>query len=88
MKITKYFLSLAAAIGMIAGCQKQEIVQISAPEDVVAPVLQSVADIDITPANLVLSQSLSIGVLQISEQRLRLTTLLKWQRLEAQQRQS
>ena len=52
MKITKYFLSLAAAIGMIAGCQKQEIVQISAPEDVVAPVLQGIADIDITPANL------------------------------------
>lgn len=52
MKITKYFLSMAAAIGMIAGCQKQEIVQISAPEDVVAPVLQGIADIDITPANL------------------------------------
>ena len=52
MKITKYFLSLAAAVGMIAGCQKPEIVQISAPENVVAPVLESVADINITPANL------------------------------------
>lgn len=39
MKFTKYFLSLAAAVGMIAGCQKPEMIQISAPEDVVAPVL-------------------------------------------------
>ena len=52
MKITKYFLSMAAAIGMIAGCQKPEMVQISAPEDVVAPVLSPVADINITAANL------------------------------------
>ena len=52
MKITKYFLSMAAAIGMIAGCQKPEMVQISAPEDVVAPVLSQVADINITAANL------------------------------------
>ena len=52
MKFTKYFLSLAAAVGMIAGCQKPEMIQISAPEDVVAPVLNAVADINITPANL------------------------------------
>ncbi len=52
MKITKYFLSLAAAVGMIAGCQKPEMVQISAPEDVVAPVLESVSDINITAENL------------------------------------
>ncbi len=52
MKITKYFLSLAAAVGMIAGCQKPEMVQISAPEDVVAPVLQGVEDINITADNL------------------------------------
>ena len=43
---------MAAAIGMIAGCQKPEMVQISAPEDVVAPVLSPVADINITAANL------------------------------------
>ena len=42
MKITKYFLSMAAAVGMIAGCQKPEIMQIAAPEDVVAPVLEAV----------------------------------------------
>ncbi len=52
MKITKYFLSLAAAAGMIAGCQKQEMVQIAAPEDVVAPVLGKVAEITITKDNL------------------------------------
>ncbi len=52
MKITKYFLSLAAAVGMIAGCQKQEMVQIAAPEDVVAPVLQDIDDIEITADNL------------------------------------
>ncbi len=52
MKITKYFLSLAAAAGMIAGCQKPEMVQISAPEDVVAPVLKSVADVNITADNM------------------------------------
>lgn len=52
MKFTKYFLSLAAAVGMIAGCQKPEIVQISAPENVVAPVLEGISDINITPDNL------------------------------------
>jgi hypothetical protein len=53
MKITKYFLSMAAAVGMIAGCQKQEMVQIVSPEDVVAPVLEAVeGPIEITPSNL------------------------------------
>ena len=54
MKITKYFLSMAAALGMIAGCQKPEMVQIAAPEDVVAPVLEAVeGPIEITPSNMV-----------------------------------
>ena len=54
MKITKYFLSMAAAIGMIAGCQKPEMIQIAAPEDVVAPVLEAVeGPIEITPSNMV-----------------------------------
>ena len=54
MKITKYFLSMAAVIGMIAGCQKPEMVQIAAPEDVVAPVLEAVeGPIEITPSNMV-----------------------------------
>lgn len=44
MKITKYILTLAAAIGMFAGCQKAELVQMAAPEDVLAPVLADVAD--------------------------------------------
>ena len=53
MRITKYLLSMAAALGMIAGCQKPEMVQISAPEDVVAPVLAAVeGPIEITSANL------------------------------------
>jgi hypothetical protein len=53
MKITKYFLSMAAAVGMIAGCHKQEMVQIVSPEDVVAPVLEAVeGPIEITPSNL------------------------------------
>ena len=53
MKITKYFLSMAAAIGMIAGCQKPEMVQIAAPEDVIAPVLETFeGPIEITPSNL------------------------------------
>ncbi len=51
MKFTKYFLSLAAAIAMIAGCQKQEMVQTVAPEDVVVPVLESVDYVVITPTN-------------------------------------
>jgi hypothetical protein len=54
MKITKYFLSMAAALGMIAGCQKPEMVQIAAPENVVAPVLEAVeGPIEITPSNMV-----------------------------------
>ena len=54
MKITKYFLSMAAALGMIAGCQKPEMIQIAAPEDVVAPVLEAVeGPIEITPDNMV-----------------------------------
>lgn len=53
MKITKYFLSMAAAVGMIAGCQKSEIIQIAAPEDVKAPVLEALAGpIEITPTNM------------------------------------
>ena len=53
MKITKYFLSMAAAVGMIAGCQKTEIVKISAPEDVIAPVLEDVqGPIEITSKNM------------------------------------
>ena len=54
MKITKYFLSMAAAVGMIAGCQKPEMVQMAAPEDVVAPELEAVeGPIEITPSNMV-----------------------------------
>ena len=53
MKITKYFLSMAAAVGMIAGCQKAEIVKIAAPEDVKAPVLEALqGPIEITPTNM------------------------------------
>ena len=45
---------MAAALGMIAGCQKPEMVQIAAPEDVVAPVLEAVeGPIAITPSNMV-----------------------------------
>ena len=54
LKITKYFLSMAAALGMIAGCQMTDMVQIAAPEDVVAPVLEAVeGPIEITPSNMV-----------------------------------
>ncbi len=53
MKITKYILSMAAALGMLAGCYKPEMVQIAAPEDVVAPVLDAVeGPIEITSANM------------------------------------
>ena len=53
MKITKYFLSMAAAVGMIAGCQKPEMIQIAAPENVKAPVLEALAGpIEITPSNM------------------------------------
>ena len=58
MKITKYFLSMAAALGMIAGCQKPEMVQIATPENVVAPVLEAVEGaIEITPSNMVDSKA-------------------------------
>ncbi len=54
MKITKYFLSMAAAVGMFAGCQEPEMVQMAAPEDVVAPELEAVeGPIEITPSNMV-----------------------------------
>ena len=54
MKITKYFLSMAAAVGMVAGCYKPEMNQIAAPEDVVAPVLEAVeGPVEITPSNMV-----------------------------------
>ena len=57
MKITKYFLSMAAALGMIAGCQKPEMIQIAAPEDVKAPVLEAVqGPIEITPTNMALEK--------------------------------
>ena len=56
---------MAAAIGMIAGCQKPEMVQISAPEDVVAPVLSPVADINITAANLGLESPLPQGLCRV-----------------------
>ncbi len=52
MKITKYFLSLAAAAGMIAGCAKPELVEIAAPDNVVAPVLEEIGDITVTKDNL------------------------------------
>ena len=53
MKITKYILSLAAAIGMIAGCQKAELVQMLPAEDIVAPVLADLPEsIVITPKNM------------------------------------
>ena len=58
MKITKYFLSMAAAVGMIAACQKTEMVQIAAPENVMAPVLEAVEGaIEITPSNLGLEKA-------------------------------
>lgn len=57
MKITKYFLSMAAAVGMIAGCQKPEMIQIAAPEDVKAPVLEALqGPIEITPTNMTLEK--------------------------------
>lgn len=52
MKITKYFLSFAAALGMMTGCYKPELVQIVAPEDVVPPVLESVGDMVYTLENI------------------------------------
>ena len=39
MKLTKYILSFAAAAGLLAACQTQELVQIAAPEDIVPAAL-------------------------------------------------
>ena len=48
---------MAAALGMIAGCQKPEMIQIAAPEDVKAPVLEAVqGPIEITPTNMALEK--------------------------------
>ena len=53
MKITKYLVSMAAALGMIAGCYKPEMVQVVAPEDVIAPVLEAIeGPIEITSENM------------------------------------
>ena len=53
MKITKYLVSLAAAVGMVAGCYKPEMIQVSSPEDVIAPVLEAVeGPIEITAENM------------------------------------
>ena len=53
MKITKYLVSMAAALGMIAGCYKPEMIQVSSPEDVIAPVLEAVeGPIEITAENM------------------------------------
>ena len=53
MKITKYILSLAAAIGLAAGCQKAEMVQMLPMDEVVAPVLSKLPEkIVITPLNM------------------------------------
>ncbi|MBQ7020421.1 MAG: SusE domain-containing protein [Bacteroidales bacterium] len=50
MKITKYIMMLAAAAGLSAACQKDEIVTFN-PEDVVAPVLHAVSDVVVTVDN-------------------------------------
>lgn len=50
MKITKYIVMLAAAVGMTAACQKEEIVTFN-PENVVAPVLHAVEDVVVTVDN-------------------------------------
>lgn len=53
MKITKYILSLAAAIGLAAGCQKAEMVQMLPMDEAVAPVLSKLPEkIVITPLNM------------------------------------
>ena len=51
MKITKYIMMLAAAVGMAAACQQEEFV-VFHPEDVIAPVLHEVEDVVITEDNL------------------------------------
>ena len=50
MKITKYIVMLAAAVGMTAACQTEELVTFN-PENVVAPVLHAVEDIVVTVDN-------------------------------------
>ena len=50
MKITKYLTLLAAAVGMTAACQQEEMVVFN-PENVVAPVLHAVEDIVVTVDN-------------------------------------
>ena len=51
MKLTKYFVGLAASAGMLFGCQELEMVQICDPSEVVTPVLAEVSDITITAEN-------------------------------------
>ena len=50
MKITKYIVMLAAAVGMTAACQTEELVTFN-PENVVAPVLHAVEDVVVTVDN-------------------------------------
>ena len=53
MKITTYLFTIAAALGVFAGCYKPEMVQVSAPEDVIAPVLEAIeGPIEITAENM------------------------------------
>ena len=51
MKITRYFAMLAAVIGLSSACQELEHV-VYAPNDVVAPVLNAVEDINISMDNI------------------------------------
>lgn len=51
MKITRYFAMLAAVVGLSSACQELEQVVYN-PENVVAPVLNAVEDINITMDNL------------------------------------
>jgi len=52
MKFNKIFISIVAAFGVLVGCQKQEIAQMVAPEDVAAPVLESIGDIEFSLENI------------------------------------
>ena len=52
MKITKYIAGLAAAAGMLLGCQRLEMVQVCDPSEVVPPVLNAVEDLVITADNM------------------------------------
>ena len=63
MKITKYLTLLAAAVGMTAACQQEEMVVFN-PDNVIAPVLHAVEDIVVTVS---LRMLLSLGMLPISE---------------------